>query len=358
MEKKVENEKLFVLLDISQKKFFLIYLILINERTFTNISLFDVVLDLKKIMALGNLIYQHILIFSILFKYWFRNLINLFTGGPPLKDLSSEIILITGAASGIGKGITQRLARLGCTLVLWDVDEENNARVAEELNKTTNSKRIHAMKCDLTKKENIYERAKIVQETIGKVTMIINNAGVVSGKHFINCSDASIQRTFDVNIMAHFWILKAFLPSMLETDHGHIVTIASGAGLIGAPCLVDYCSSKFAAVGLHEALTHELYSLKKYGIKTTVVCPSFINTGMFEGVGTSVIAPMLQQDNVCDLIIEAIRKNQHMLLIPKTLSLSLVLGRMSSTAAQLEIQDMIGLHHSMDTFTGRHKKSS
>lgn len=90
---------------------------------------------------------------------------------------------------------------------------------------------------------------------------------------------------------------------MLEHNHGHIVTIASGAGLGGVSGLVDYCSSKFAAVGLHEALTyesfilfindtstkyvlfrHELYSLKKTGVKTTVVCPSFINTGMFAGV--------------------------------------------------------------------------
>jgi len=113
-------------------------------------------------MALGNLIYQHILIFYILFKHWFRNLVNLITGGPPLKDLSSEIILITGAAGGLGKGIAHRLARLGCTLVLWDVDEENNVRVAEELNNMTNSKRIHAMKCDLTRKEYIYECAKKV----------------------------------------------------------------------------------------------------------------------------------------------------------------------------------------------------
>jgi len=113
-------------------------------------------------MGFGNLIYQHLLVFAIIFKYWFRGFVSLFTGGPPLKDLSSEIVLITGSASGLGKGIAQRLSHLGCTLVLWDVDEENNARVAEELNSAINSKRVHAMKCDLTKKENIYECAKKV----------------------------------------------------------------------------------------------------------------------------------------------------------------------------------------------------
>lgn len=174
-------------------------------------------------MGLVNLICQHLLMMGILIKYWFRGFLNLFTGDTPLKNLNSETVLITGAASGLGKGVAQRLARLGCTLVLWDVDHENNLRVAEELNNATNSKRIHAMKCDLTKKENIYECAKKVncrnfpmkyiyrlsikvQETVGQVTMIINNAGVVSGKRLMECSDASIQRTFDVNVIAHFWV--------------------------------------------------------------------------------------------------------------------------------------------------------
>jgi uncharacterized UPF0146 family protein len=113
-------------------------------------------------MGLVRAIYLHILIIYVLFKHWFRNLIELFTGGRPLKDLHSEIVLITGAASGLGKGVAQRLAQLGCTLILWDVDEKNNAQVAEELNNITNSKRIHAMKCDLTNRENIYQCAKKV----------------------------------------------------------------------------------------------------------------------------------------------------------------------------------------------------
>ena len=113
-------------------------------------------------MGTVNLIVQHLRTFYILFKHWFICLLQLCTGGIPLKNLSSETVLITGAASGLGKGVAQRLARLGCTLVLWDVDETNNARLAKELNDETNSTRIHAMKCDLTKRENIYECAKKV----------------------------------------------------------------------------------------------------------------------------------------------------------------------------------------------------
>jgi short-subunit dehydrogenase len=113
-------------------------------------------------MAVIEIIILYIKLFYVLFKHWFRDLFQSFTSGPSLKDLSSETILITGAASGLGKGIAQRLAALGSTLVLWDVDEENNARVAQELNNATKSRRIHAMKCDLTDRENIYECARKV----------------------------------------------------------------------------------------------------------------------------------------------------------------------------------------------------
>ena len=112
-------------------------------------------------MGLRNF-YPYMLTIFILFKHWFRALIVIFTGSPPLKDLGRETVLITGAASGLGKGVARRLARLGCTLVLWDVNEEMNSLVAEELNRMTNSKRIHAMTCDLTRKDNIYKCAEKV----------------------------------------------------------------------------------------------------------------------------------------------------------------------------------------------------
>lgn len=77
---------------------------------------------------------------------------------------------------------------------------------------------------------------------------------------------------------------KAFLPSMLEKNHGHIVTIASSASFFGTSGLCDYCASKFGAAGFDESLSMELGVLKKDGVNTTVVCPYYINTGMFDGV--------------------------------------------------------------------------
>ena len=114
-------------------------------------------------MSALQITFQYIKLFSILFKHWFIDLIGLFRTAE-LKNLSGETILITGAANGLGKGVAERLARLGCKLILWDVDGVSNSRVAEELNNATNSKRVHAMKCDLTNRESIYECARKVTE--------------------------------------------------------------------------------------------------------------------------------------------------------------------------------------------------
>lgn len=86
--------------------------------------------------------------------------------------------------------------------------------------------------------------------------------------------------------MILFQTVKCFVPGMLERNHGHIVNIASAAGISGVNGLADYCASKFAAVGFDESLRMEFLSMEKTGVHTTVICPFYINTGMFEGVQT------------------------------------------------------------------------
>merc|ERR1719491_821021 len=116
--------------------------------------------------------------------------------------------------------------------------------------------------------------------------------------------------------MAHFWILKQFLPPMLEANDGYIVTIASAAGTCGLAKMTDYCASKYAAVGLGESLRLELKNRGKNGIKTTLVCPYYINTGKFEGVKVNPLLPILEEDYVCKSIITAIQKEQPVLKMP------------------------------------------
>ncbi|OWK04407.1 hypothetical protein Celaphus_00016311 [Cervus elaphus hippelaphus] len=84
-------------------------------------------------------------------------------------------------------------------------------------------------------------------------------------------------------VFLFFQTTKAFLPTMLEINHGHIVTVASSLGLFSTAGVEDYCASKFGVVGFHESLSHELKAAEKDGIKTTLVCPYLVDTGMFRG---------------------------------------------------------------------------
>merc|ERR1712192_318767 len=85
------------------------------------------------------------------------------------------------------------------------------------------------------------------KEEVGPVTILVNNAGIVSGNTILDTPDNKIVKTFEVNVFAHFWTIKAFLPDMIASKSGHVMNIASLAGHAGANKLVDYCSSKYAA---------------------------------------------------------------------------------------------------------------
>ena len=121
------------------------------------------------------------------------------------KDVSKEIILITGAASGIGRALSLKFARLGATIVLWDINKSANEAVAEEINSKTPNKAF-PYQCDCSKREEVYKVAEKVKKDVGDVTILINNAGVVSGKKFKDVSDDKIELTFQVNSLAHFWV--------------------------------------------------------------------------------------------------------------------------------------------------------
>lgn len=239
-----------------------------------------------------------------------------------MKSIAGEIALITGGGGGLGRLIALRLAKLGAIVVIWDVNKmgtEETVKLVEAIGGT-----CYGYVCDLCDREDVYKKAILVKKEVGTVTILINNAGVASSMKFIDMPDKLIIRTMNVNVMSHFWTTKAFLPSMMENNKGHIVSIASLAGHIGVPRLVDYCTSKFAAVGFEEALHMEL-AAEGYNINTTVICPFFIrSTGMFEDVSTRFF-PRLSPNEVADRVVSAMRCNEKIAVVPGYLYILLVL---------------------------------
>ncbi|KAL3889778.1 hypothetical protein ACJMK2_002106 [Sinanodonta woodiana] len=273
------------------------------------------------------------------------------------KSINGETVLITGAGSGIGRCMAIRFAKLGARLVLWDINEAGNKETAAKVAEAGATVKTYTV--DLCNRADVYRVAERVKKEVGDVDILVNNAGIVTGRKFLDCPDDMIQKTMDVNIMAHYWTVKAFLPGMIERDHGHIVSIASSAGLVGVTGLADYCASKHAAVGFDESMRFELYSMGKRGVNTTVVCPYFINTGMFEGVKTRFpyLLPILEQDYVADMIVDAVLCNQHILLLPRILYFIMALKWVLPTHCQFLLADLMGINHFMDTFRGRQNKN-
>ncbi|NXF98062.1 DHB11 dehydrogenase, partial [Eubucco bourcierii] len=238
------------------------------------------------------------------------------------KSVSGELVLVTGAGHGVGRATALEFAKRHSRLVLWDINKhglEDTATECEKLGAT-----VQTFVVDCSKREEIYSAAEKVKKEVGDISILVNNAGVITTADLLSTQDHQIQRMFEVNILAHMWTTRAFLPAMMDNNHGHIVTVASAAGHFVTPFMVVYCSSKFAAVGFHKALTDELAALGKDGIKTTCLCPVFINTGFVKNPSTR-LGKILEIEEVVEALMEGILTNQKMVFVPSSQCVALLL---------------------------------
>jgi all-trans-retinol dehydrogenase (NAD+) len=265
-----------------------------------------------------------------------------------MTAIAGSHVLVTGAASGLGRRIALGVARRKGSLSLWDVNGEGVLAVREEVLGLGAS--ADASVVDVSDREAVYEAARHIARP---VDVLVNNAGVVNGRSLLELSDESIARSFSVNALSLFWTTKAFLPGMIARRRGHVVTIASAGGLLGVPKLTDYCASKWAAVGFDESLRVEL---KKSApeVRTTVVCPFFIATGMFAGVKTrfSFLLPIQDEEEVSERILEAIESDRRRLLMPWMVHTIAPL-RLLPVSWFDWVARFMGIHASMDDFLGR-----
>lgn len=259
-------------------------------------------------------------------------------------------VLITGAASGIGRLLAEKMSDRGARLILWDIDADGLRELAAGLKQLERQAVVYRV--DVSDRQAIARAAEHVLATHGPIDVLINNAGIVTGQPILEASDEQIERTFGVNILAHFWTVRAFLPTMAERNRGHIVTIASAGGLVAAPRLSDYSATKFAAVGFDEALRLEL-AKQGSAVKTTLVCPFYVGTKMFAGVTTRFpwLLPILEPDYVTDRIVDAIERQRPRLIMPRFAYVNFPL-RLLPVAWFDALIDFFGISRSMDEFTG------
>jgi len=235
----------------------------------------------------------------------------------PRKSVNGQVILVTGAGHGLGKEIAIKLSKLGAVMVLWDIDMSRNERTAKDI-KNLGGK-AYAYHVDVSDLVKVMVSAEKVKLEVGHPDILINNAAIVKVQPFLDVTPKQVRDTIRVNLMSHFWTIKAFLPNMLHSGRGHIVAISSNIGMAGKSHFVDYCASKFGVHGLMSALEAELHQMKKSEeIKLTTICPAAIATGLTQAIETRFprIFPLLNPSSAAAMIVDSILRNDSLLVIP------------------------------------------
>jgi all-trans-retinol dehydrogenase (NAD+) len=268
-----------------------------------------------------------------------------------MTQIAGARVLITGGASGMGRRIALECARRRADVVLWDLDGERLRATAAEIESRGGAVRTDVL--SVSDRARVYAAARAVEAERGPVDVLFHCAGVVSGKTFLETPDEAIERTFAVNALAPFWTCKAFLPGMIARNRGHVVTIASVSGLIGVAKLADYAASKWATIGFDESLRAELRRTAP-GVRTTIVCPYFVNTGMFSGAKSRFpwLLPILDEGHVARRIVETVERGHRRLYMP-WIVYTLPLLRLLPVPASDAIAEILGVNQSMDAFVGR-----
>ncbi|MFI1460428.1 SDR family NAD(P)-dependent oxidoreductase [Nocardia carnea] len=272
-----------------------------------------------------------------------------------LDTVAGKKVLITGAAMGLGKLFAEQAVREGAAaVVLWDVNETALRATAAEL--TAASGAIHSYTVDISDRNAVAAAAESVRVDVGDIDVLVNNAGIVRGNtYFWETKDRDdIDRTMAINALAPMYVTLEFLPAMVAgTAEARVLTIASSAGLVHNPRMSVYAASKWAALGWSDSVRIELGQAGHDHVKVTTFCPTYINTGMFEGATGFWFTPILDQHKVVATAWAEMKKGTPVVIMPWTSRLNKVL----SGVLPLKLRDLflntVGVYHSMDKFKGR-----
>ena len=221
-------------------------------------------------------------------------------------ELKDKIIVVTGAASGIGREMARRFTREGAKAVVCaDRDGPGAKAVADEIGG-------RAFTVDVSKEEDIKSLIETVEAEVGPIDLFCSNAGIGTGGGAETPNDAW-QRIWDINVMAHVWAARHLVPLMAARGGGYLLNTASAAGLLFQIGSASYAVTKHAAVGLAEwlAITHG-----DQGIKVSVLCPQAVATAMTAGNpnGVASINGMMSPEDCVEAVVRAIEAETFLVL--------------------------------------------
>lgn len=205
-----------------------------------------------------------------------------------MKLDSGKTVLVTGAASGIGRAFALAAAKKGARMVITDVNEKGLSETADSIANQGGTLLLSRV-CDVGDFEAVSALASDVHAGFGPIHVLANVAGVATFAQVEDMAHKDWKRVIDVNLWGVVHFIEAFTPQMVKAGRGHIINVSSLAGLMGVPWHGVYSATKFAVNGLSEVLRLDL---EKHGIDVTVVCPGAVNTGLVESV--EIFAPNVE----------------------------------------------------------------
>ncbi|MEQ7054050.1 3-ketoacyl-ACP reductase [Paenibacillaceae sp. P-4] len=225
-----------------------------------------------------------------------------------LQDLTNKTALITGAGKGIGKALAELLAQEGVHLGLIARTSADLEALQAELT-TKYDIRVAIATADVAVQDDVNRAVASLTEQLGAIHIVINNAGIAKFGKLVDMDPQEWERIIQVNLMGTYYVTRAVLPAMIEQNEGSIINISSTAGERGFATGSAYNASKFAVMGLTEALMQEV---RKHNIRVTALTPSTVNTDLAVNAGLNIGDEdrMMQPEDVAELALAALKLPQ------------------------------------------------
>lgn len=228
-------------------------------------------------------------------------------------ELARRRILITGAGQGLGRAVALQTAQAGAHVFVTDM---NAAKVEEVVNEIRNLGGNAQGYClNVTDLSQIAQVKKNVMES-GGLDILVNNAGTVLGGDFLSVPLEVHHRMAAVNLLGLWNITHAFLPLLIQRQDACVLNVASASAILPLPHAATYAATKAAVLSFSDSLKEELILLGHSHVKVSVVCPSYISTGLFEGAAAPFLTSILTTDFVAKTLLESIQKERSFVLMP------------------------------------------
>jgi short-subunit dehydrogenase len=268
-----------------------------------------------------------------------------------MKSLQNKRALITGGAQGIGLSIARSLAAAGAEIVLTDIDEDSLGEARSSLTKA--GAECHTYNLDVTDNRSIAATRERLHQEVGRIDLLVNNAGVVHGGAFAEVPLERHLQTLNVNTEGVVAVTHFFLPDLIAAPESHLVNMSSASGLVGLPWGSTYAASKWAVFGFSESLRLELGRSGNGHVGVTVVGPSYVSTGMFDGVKPPRLTRFLTPERLAAKITQAVLAGRPYVLEPWLIKITPFLKGVLPRPVRDLLSDWFGATTGMRTWEGR-----